>query len=271
MDTEKSKGTITIILDKYLGGIKEYAGILTFFITIGATLLGALIRFGIYSYYYGFVIYWDLPKEVINIDSNNTLYNIAFYSIFSLFIIVVNSLFYKLFKKLNEKWHIFLATIYFLLYFIFSFTARIGTDISEITLWILMIISICIFPAYAFSLRRITLKMKNKNLKKSKSNEKSYSLKEQIWQCLVIVSVIAVVEIALLFGMGCLSAHAATTFRVINEENTHGYAIIYETENAYYISPCEIKDGKIVNINKRTKTLIEKENISYTNYQYIKE
>lgn len=269
MDTEKSKGIITSILDKYLGGAKEYAGILTLCITVGATILGALIRFGIYSYYYGFVFYWNLPKEVINIDSNNTFYNIAFYSIFSLFIIVVNSLFYNLFKKLNEKWYMIFSTVYLLLYSAASFTAHIATDIAEIFLWVLMLILICILPAYTFSLGKFVLKMKSKNRKKSKRYGKNYSLKEQIWQCLVIVSIIAILEVAFLFGMGYLSAESTTSFRII-EENGNSSAIIYETSDAYYISPCILEDGNIINIDKDTKTLIGKENINYTHYQYVK-
>lgn len=269
MDTEKRKGIITSILDKYLGGIKEYAGILTLFITVGATTLGALIRFGIYSYYYGFVFYWNLPKEVINIDSNNTFYNIAFYSIFSLFIIVVNSLFYNLFKRLNEKWHIILSIICLSLYFITSLTARVATDVSEIILWILMITLICIFPAYTFSLGKIALKIKSKTHKKPKVDEKNYSLKEQVWQCLVIISIIAILEVAMLFGLGYLSAKSTTSFRVV-EENGNSSAIIYETSDAYYISPCVLEDGTIVDIDKGYKTLIGKENINYTHHQYVK-
>lgn len=269
MDTVKDKGIITSVLDKYLGGIKEYAGILTLFITVGATILGALIRFGIYSYYYGFVFYWKLPKEVINIDSNNTFYNIAFYSIFSLFVIVVNSVFYKLFAKLNEKYQLFISALIPLMYFVFSFTFKITTEIAEILLWILMIISICILPAYTFSLWKITVNLKNKNLKKRKKVEKIYSLKEQIWQCVVIVSIIAVLEVALLFGMGYLSSNATTDFRVITIENDCNYAIIYETDNVYCIAPCEVEDENIVNIDKDTKSLIGKENINYTHYQYV--
>ena len=274
MEQKKDKGIITSILDKYLGGIKEYAGILTLLITVGATILGALIRFGIYSYYYGFIFYWNLPKEVINIDSNNTFYNIAFYFVISLFIIVLNSIFYRLFSALykrSEKLYNAVLIIYIALPIICIITALISIKVGTIIAWAVAILTICVCPGYIFCDGKMLFQKIRKKFKKNKEkeDEKTYSLKEQAWQCLVIISVLAVLEVILLFGTGYLSANSTTSFRVV-EENGNSSAIIYETSDAYYISPCVLEDGTIVDIDKGDKTLIGKENINYTHHQYVK-
>lgn len=274
MEQKKDKGIITSILDKYLEGVKEYAGILTLLITVGATILGALIRFGIYSYYYGFVFYWKLPKEVINIDSNNTFYNIAFYFVISLFIIVLNSVFYRLFSALykrRKKVYDAVLIIYIALPIICIVTALISIKLGTIIAWFIAILTICVCPGYILCDGKMLFQKIQKIFKKNKEkeDEKKYSLREQVWQCLVIISVLAVLDVVLLFGTGYLSAKSTTSFRVV-EENGNSSAIIYETSDAYYISPCLLENGTIVNIDKGNKTVIGKENTNYTHYQYVK-
>lgn len=273
LEPQKDRGIITSILDKYLGEIKEYAGILTLLITVGATILGALIRFGIYSYYYGFVFYWNLPKEVINIDSNNTFYNIAFYFVISLFIIVLNSVFYRLFSALykrSKKVYDAVLIIYIALPIICIIAALISLKIGTIIAWFIAVLTICVCPGYIFCDGKMFFQKIRKKLKKNKEkdDEKNYSLKEQVWQCLVILSVLAVLDVVLLLGTGYLSAKSITSFRVV-EENSNSSAIIYETSDAYYISPCILENGTIVNIDKGNKTIIGKENINYTHHKYV--
>lgn len=259
---EESKGLISLFLNKYFNSVKDYAGILTLIITTCATFLSALIRFGIYMFRYGQVIYWDLPTETINIESKNTFYNLAIYFIISLFIIAVNGFFYKKFSKLNGKWHLVITIICFILCF---FTTHIAYKYKPL-LWCVTIIAIFVFPAFIFLEGKQILDIIEKRRKKS---GKTYSLNEQIWQCVIIFSVTAILELALLFGSGCLSAASVSEFRVIEKDDSYN-AIIYETSDSYYISPCEIKDDKITNIDKNSKTMIAKENVNYTHYEYLK-
>ncbi len=175
---EESKGIISSFLNKYFNGIKDYAGILTLIITTCATLLSALLRFGIYMFRYGQVIYWNLPTETINIDSKNTFYNLAIYFVISLFIVAVNGFFYKQFSKLNGKWQLGLAIICLILCF---FTIHVAYKYQPL-LWLVTIIAVLIFPAYIFLQGKQIFNTIDNRRKKQGKSEKIYSLNEQIWQ-----------------------------------------------------------------------------------------
>lgn len=259
---EEQKGLISSLLNKYFNGVKEYAGILTLIITTCATILSALIRFGIYIFRYGQVSYWGLPTQTINIESKNAFYNFAIYFIVSLFIIAVNSFFYKQFSKLNERWHVLIFALCILLYF---FTSRMAYK-HEVLFGIAIIIVIFIFPAFISWEWKLIFNIIDKKRKKKK---KSFSLNEQIWQCAIVFSVIAILELFLLLGSGYLSEAAISDFRVIEQSDSYS-AIIYETNDSYYISPCEMDDDKIIYIDKNSKTLITKENVNYTHCEYVK-
>ena len=278
MDTENNiKDLLLKILDKYLGGIKEYVGILTLLITTGATILSSLLKFGYYVYRYGAALYWNLPIETIDIYSKNTFFNIVIYLVLALFVCVVNRCFYMIFHKIYKKskcwfWSILIA--YILLLLLSIFVVSLSRKVATAMVLVFAILLVFVFPAYIlcvvdnFFVNKASTKKKKKKIK-AESDEKQYTLKEQIWQCVAIITITASLEMGLLFGAGCLSAKSTADFRVV-EINNDTCAIIYETNDAYYISPCEIENGKIINIDKNSKELIEKENITYTHYQYSK-
>ncbi len=86
---------------------------------------------------------------------------------------------------------------------------------------------------------------------------------------MIIFAVTAILELVLLLGSGCLSAASVSEFRVIEKDDGYS-AIIYETNDSYYISPCEMDGGKIIYIDKNSKTLITKENVNYNHCEYMK-
>lgn len=278
MDTENNiKDLLLKILDKYLGGIKEYVGILTLLITTGATILSSLLKFGYYVYRYGIAHYWKLPIEIIDIYSKNTSFNIAIYLVLSLFVFVVNKWFYTQFLKLHKKskcWFWLILITYILLPILTKPVVSWSRNVAAVMVLVFAVLLVFVFPAYILCVvenffvdKESTKKKKGKI--KTESDEKQYTLKDQIWRCIAIITITASLEMGLLFGAGCLSAESTADFKVV-EINNNTCAIIYETNDAYYISPCEIENGRIINIDKNSKELIAKENITYTHYIYSK-
>ena len=52
------------------------------------------------------------------------------------------------------------------------------------------------------------------------------------------------------------------------KQGAETFAIIYETDENYYISPCVIENEKIVEINVDTKDVIAKEGTQYKHFHY---
>ena len=276
METENNKKDLFLkILDKYLGGIKEYAGILTLLFTTGATIISSLLKLVYYVHSCGFVCYWSLPIEIIDIYSKNTSFNIAIYFILSLFVYVVNRCFYMLFHKFNKKrkFGLSIALIAYILLPVSSiFVALKLKNVAIVIVLIFVLLLILVFPAHiicvtenAFVNKTSTKKEKKKI--ETKNEEKIFTLKDQIWRFVAVVTITTALELGLVFVSGFVRAESTANFKVI-EMNNNTCAIIYETNDAYYISPCEIENGRIINIDKNSKELIAKENITYTHYQY---
>ena len=111
-NSQSKNSEVSLTLNKYLGGIKDHIGTLTFFATVCTAIFGTVIRFGFYIYDCGIMFKWGLPIKAIDISSNNLIYQFIMYALIILPILLFIAGTYKLLIKLYEKaiWG-FIATI----------------------------------------------------------------------------------------------------------------------------------------------------------------
>ena len=83
----------------------------------------------------------------------------------------------------------------------------------------------------------------------------------------------ALIMTILIFQSAITNEQGKETFRVAqvetivdNELVTQTYAIIYETDNNYYMCPCVMENNYITKINKSTQKIVSKESVEYTYY-----
>ncbi|MDE5994606.1 MAG: hypothetical protein K2G60_03735, partial [Oscillospiraceae bacterium] len=151
-----------------------------------------------------------------------------------------------------------------------------------------MILTAFCFPAISICFSDILYdsfeKRKSRKTKDEMNDTKSNNAKEplvisftgKIKAILITFIVVASIITVLMFCSAQLTEYKKTEFKVVEITLTDDktvskpYAIIYETDNKYYICPCTIENGAITNINKRTKNVIANEDVEYTQYQYVK-
>lgn len=89
---------------------------------------------------------------------------------------------------------------------------------------------------------------------KATSKESKTLTKKSLY---VIVSIIAVVVVLYFYGTNYYFTKEQTLYRI----TTDGYAIIYETNETYYLAKYDEKNN---NILKHSQKIVKKENIEYT-------
>lgn len=283
------------LLDKYIGESREYAGFLTFLITFGISLLGAILRFCIFIYYWGRTHYWELPKEIISVNSNNIFYELIVYSVIASIIFLINRSVYKRLKK-SHKRNIVIFVSSFIVFFILILAAisasKLSSLFSNIITFFLSLYIALYYPAcsiYAgdvifdyFNRKKAKKEQKKKEKhkiyntteianektedKNAEEVKKTYMKKSTLYFVTFIIT--AAITFCLISFIGYLHEKEKTDFRVVEMNENYTYAIVYETDNVYYISPCTIEDSKIIQIDKNIKKIVAKENIEYTHYRY---
>ena len=176
-NSQSKNSEVSLTLNKYLGGIKDHIGTLTFFATVCTAIFGAVIRFGFYIYDCGVMFKWELPIKAIDISSNNLIYQFIMYALIILPILLFIAGTYKLLIKLYEKakWGfiatiiiyiaIFVTLVVFLRYSIASSTVRM------VFLICYLLITLIYFPAFSMCVGDILGDWYNKKKEKTKGNK----------------------------------------------------------------------------------------------------
>lgn len=283
------------ILNKHFKYLNEYVPILTFFLTIGAGAISGIIRYSFYVYNRGIVSYWDLPNEIISIKTDNVIFEVFIYAIFVILILLFNRIVYKRLSELrnenNAKFTRILISC-FVFYILSLIIAALVSRFSKLLMLVLILVFVIFtafyLPAFSICFSDILYdsfeKRKSRKTKDEMNDTKSNNAKEplvisftgKIKAILITFILVASIITALIFFHAWLTESQKTEFKVIeltltdDKTASKPYAILYETDNKYYICPCTIENGTITNINKRTKNVIANEDVEYTLYQYVK-
>lgn len=176
-NSQCSKSEVSLMLNKYLGGIKDHIGALTFFATVCTAIFGAVIRFYFYIYDCGVMFKWGLPIKAIDISSNNLIYQFVMYALIILPILLFIAGMHKLLIKLYEKskWGfvatiiiyiaLFVTLVVFLKYSLASSTFRM------VLLICYLLITLIYFPAFSMCVGDILGECYNKKKEKTKGNK----------------------------------------------------------------------------------------------------
>ncbi|MDE5994201.1 MAG: hypothetical protein K2G60_01670, partial [Oscillospiraceae bacterium] len=91
------------ILNKHFKDLNGYVPILTLFLTIGAGAISGIIRYSFYVFNCGIVFYWDLPKEIISIKSDEGRIEVLIYAIIVIPILLFNKIVYNWLSNLRNE------------------------------------------------------------------------------------------------------------------------------------------------------------------------
>ena len=275
---------ISKILNEHFKDLNKYAPILTLILTVGAGAITGLVRYGFYVYNLGVTTYWELPKGIISIKSDSIIFEVLIYAIIVIPILLLNKALYKGLNNLrNTKkvkfWIIFTFMLfaYIGLLIVVLFVSWFHKLVLLILSLVFLIFTVFCLPAFSFCLSDILFDLVNKcksAIGKQKNNQITpLSFSTKIKMLLVLIVMMALIMTILIFQSAITNEQGKETFRVAqvetivdNELVTQTYAIIYETDNNYYMCPCVMENNYITKINKSTQKIVSKESVEYTYY-----
>lgn len=265
---------------KIIRHIQKNVGALTFLTTSTAVVGSIIIRCIMYLYEYGKVKYYNVSPSLIDVSNENILYEFLVIGSFALLFLMLNFLPYRLWKG-NKKTlgKIALSLLIILSPEVIMLTAFIidclkGIKSSLLNYFLLgLLLGIAIF---SFGLcngigEYITKHKQNKkntdqqNITLSDSTESGLekAAKIKIPKMIAMIVVLFSILSALFILAGALSKLTQTQFKVIDNGNDKYYAVIYENQDKYVITPCKIENGFVDFEDDDTKQEIDRLGITY--------
>ncbi len=251
----------------------KHIGAYTALTTLFFAIITATGKFFRYVFETGRVKYLEIPKSSISIFNENIAYDIALTVVVGCIITVVIIAPYYIFKVRIKK-------IYKIGLFVFDFLAYsiVFLTLTQAIFYIkeynkYQIIAQVIIFIFFYSITAIlpsALFFWFTNSKKVQKKDKSGKL------FVIVYSLICIAFLVLyVFSCGWTVEKEKTKYRVVYEqvenesldsaekEKTISYAIIYETDDFYYLAESEIEDSYINSIKYEHQKLISKDKAEY--------
>jgi len=249
--TEDFKFFKKYIKDK-INFLQNNVGAVTWICTVFVTVSTVALKFIIYIYERGAMDYWKIEVSNVSIFGDTTLYSVGFAIISSLIITAITLLPYFIIKSPSKIIVKIMGVV--VLYLIFSaFTINLDGMMEVVKSGVQGFIGylivnsiffcICFFPSVIWWMF--------KRLEDANAN-KPITVKK----LLVIITVWFCFIIGIFYGAGYFGAKIQTEFRFV-EDN---YAIVYETNEYYYLAKLNDKTKKI---DRAEQTILPKENVKY--------
>ena len=275
-DILSSKNTYDAI-DNGIKYIKENIGFFTFAFTLMVTLGSLLLRILTFLVEYGYASYYHIPPQLIHQSNFSILYDILIKGIFASLLIALNMIPYLIWKS---KYHLFIRSFFLLLillivpvlcilaqFFYSHFDPSVKDLINifksgcilSILLWLIGYLYIL----YAFILAKIEKKKTYRHSPKKKTLSHNVTVKSSK-KILIVIIIVFALESFLCIFFGYLQAGNTNQFKILegySEQNY--YAVIYETDDSYIITNCEINENEktISFVNLDTKKEVAKDGI----------
>ena len=228
-------------------------GAVTWLTTVFATLSVALLKFFGFVFESGKLKYWGISTSVINVAGDGVLYDIivtiilaavVFFLLLIPYFIIKSSA-----KKLNKAIVLSIIALILSVVFFFGSNARLIIHNSFWTGTLVFLAADILFLGMFFAPTAAFLIV----TRPQKNESKQLTPKRAI----VLVVVLAAANILYFYGTGCWAAKTETRYRITTDE----YAIIYETNNSYYVAKYDQSKNEII---KNQQKIIGKENVEYT-------
>ena len=252
-----------MILKTCIKKMKDYMPAITWLSAGFIALATAGLKFLWYIAERGKITYWNLSPQAISVFGESLLYEIAFYTMSSIVILLIfNSPclikkieFYKS-KPFLTQVVLFIVVAIFL-FFVISIFTDINASLSQ--LWkeneiVTIIVGFIVYSISTFfilSLGYLQNWVDKRNRKKDKTEKnhgiKTVSLYAAIYLIAILISV---------FGISYWQASSQRQFCVV--ENSH--VIIYESTDSYYLAECSIQSDDEIEINANRQKKLNKSN-----------
>ena len=234
-------------------------GAVTWISTAFTAISVALMKFFKFVSESGKLAYWKISPNVINMTADNMLYDIIVTAVFAVVIFALFLIPYFIAKSKIKKYvkALLFIGISAILSLIFLFGSN-AIGIMKISFWS----GFCVFVLadllflVMFSLPSIVFHFATKP---QKSQTKPMTKKGVVIMLIVLI----IVNILYFYFSAFDVAKRATVYRITSD----GYAIIYETEDQYYLAKYDAEE-KI--IHKEHQKVIDKNGVEYT-WRNIKE
>lgn len=228
-------------------------GAVTWISTAFTAISVALMKFFKFVSESGKLAYWKINPNVINMTTDNLLYDIIVTAVFAVVIFALFLIPYfiaksKIKKRVKALLFIGIITILSLIFLFGSNAIEImktsfGMGLCVFVLADLLFLVMFSLPSIAFYIAT----------KPQKSQTKPVTKKG-----VVIMLIVLIVANILYFYFAAYNAtRTATVYRITSD----GYAIIYETDDQYYLAKYDDKNKVIL---KDIQKIIEKNDIEYT-------
>lgn len=254
---------------------KNVAG-LTLIATAAITVGSVLLKYIYYLIELGYTKYFHLSSSLIDIADDNILYSIVANGVISLFYALICFLPYWIYKSKTKTWKkvlyvVFITLIpFFLLLASFVELAVQGVLYDSLQYIIAMIVGI-ILGLMLFSPGYLLIIDEKTNSKKAMQNKEEIikkTLFEKLKRIVIEFLLLVIIESVIIYGFGYYKAYSQNEFKIIKTSDGEFYTVLYETNESYIISNCEITEKKIHIVNSVQKE-ISKENVEYDVRQLI--
>ena len=235
--------------------LSKHIGAVTWISTVFVAVVAVALRFAWYVYQRGRLSFWKIDASSVSIVDGATLYNVVLLLALSIIVIIIMSIPALIFKsKMRVCIKIVLLLLLFIVFSVFVFCSVemypivAGTGMSGVVAIVIsMLILFTIFFAPSVVVAIVITPPKKHRLR---------DIKESVMELLVIALIWSLVMTVYTYWIGYDSARKQTGFRITST----GYAIIYETNDYYYLAEYDKINEKV---NKDHQVIVEKKNVEY--------
>lgn len=247
---------IKLLIQKIFNYLKEdkHLGAVTWITTVFTTLSVAILKFLKFVTETGKLKYWNINTSAISVSGDNILYDIIVTAIFAIVVFLLFLIPYFIIrskvKKVKKTLFIFGIAI------VLSIVLYFGSNAKEIihnSPWVGIVAFLIadLFLNLVLFTPSIIFLIATKPYKKQ---SKPLTAKGTI----ILVIVIIFINVFYFYTIGFWSAKTETKYRITTDSQ---YAIVYETENVYYLAKYDESKNEI---KKNQQKIISKEDVEYT-------
>ena len=240
--------------------LENHLGVITWMTTVVLAVATSVLKFGYFAYQSGKLSFWSIDRSAISMAGDSIIYEILLSLVLSAVLLFVMLIPIIIERNIKQKFvrillNISIVIIISIIIFVISNTAQL-IDQYKFTglLAFLFIDAICVVLYFAPS-KIVKSMFWPQESKKHKTQEKNVKCETSISKLVVAFGIWLVVMVCYLYGMGYLNAKYEEEFRI----TTDGYAIIYETDENFYLAKYDEEAGVV----KEYQKVVQKTNVEF--------
>lgn len=277
------------VLKEKVKYIQDNAAAFTFLTTTAIVIGGVILRVIAYLIEYGKTKYYNISSLLIDVTGDNVLYDLFAKGVFVLLFILLNIILFFVWSGKSKKRAkvgfslplVLSPDLILAFYLVFDNLRGIKYSILEIGIFLVVgfLLGVILFfwgiyngiCKYYSNIKQeenskeeikkeVTKKSEKETENKTKTGESNLKiLKANI---LIFTFLLVIGSIFFIF-FGYYIADSQSKFKIINSDSDTYYAVIYENQDKYVITPCKIEDSLVDFAKDDTKQEIDRLGITY--------